>query len=76
MDQGRKEFVSFSPLADGVRILTLDRSAKANALNAKIVDEFLACVTQAESEGCRAVAQRRRARVTGNAIHVRLHPAK
>ena len=55
MDQGRNEFVSFSPLADGVRILTLDRSAKANALNAKIVDEFLACVTQAESEGCRAL---------------------
>jgi enoyl-CoA hydratase/carnithine racemase len=55
MDQGHKEFVSFTPLADGVRILTLDRSGKANALNAKIVDELLACVTQAEEEGCRAL---------------------
>jgi enoyl-CoA hydratase/carnithine racemase len=55
MDQERKEFVSLSPLADGVRVLTLDRSGKANALNAEIVDEILACVTQAEEEGCRAL---------------------
>src|SRR3569623_644149 len=55
MDQERKEFVSFSPLADGVRGLTLDRAGKANALNAQIVDELLAFVTQAEEEGCRVL---------------------
>ena len=55
MDQERKEFVSLSPLADGVRVLPLDRAGKANALNAQIVDELLAFVTQAEEEGCRVL---------------------
>jgi enoyl-CoA hydratase/carnithine racemase len=55
MDQARKELVSLSSLANGVWILTLDRGAKANALNADIVDELLARVTQAEEEGCRTL---------------------
>jgi enoyl-CoA hydratase/carnithine racemase len=55
MDQERKELVSSSRLAGGVRVLTLDRAGKANALNAEIVDQLLARVIQAEEEGCRAL---------------------
>ena len=55
MDEERKEFVSLSPLADGVRVLTLDRPSKANALNAEVVDQLLACVAQAEAEDCRVL---------------------
>src|ERR1700758_3025019 len=55
MDQERKELVSSCRLAGGVQVLTLDRAGKANALNAEIVDQLLACVIEAEEEGCRAL---------------------
>lgn len=55
MDQQSKECVTVSQLADGVRCLTLDRAAKANALSGELVDQLLEQVTRAESENCRVL---------------------
>jgi enoyl-CoA hydratase/carnithine racemase len=55
MDEERKNRVIASPLVDGVRVLTLDRTDKANALSGDFVRELLVHVNAAESEDCRVL---------------------
>jgi enoyl-CoA hydratase/carnithine racemase len=55
MDQERKDCVIASPLVDGVRVLTLDRTDKANALSSDLVRQLLTHVKAAENEDCRTL---------------------
>ncbi len=52
MDQEGKDRVIASPLVDGVRVLTLNRTDKANALSSDLVRQLLAHVKAAEDEDC------------------------
>lgn len=55
MDEDREDGLIVSPLVDGIRMLTLDRVDKANALSGGLVDQLLNWVARSENEDCRAL---------------------